>query len=51
MAGENVLIQARHAAGLSQAALASRAGTPRPTLSTYERDRTSPPLCRPLPGS
>lgn len=44
MATENVLTQARHAAGLSQAALASRAGTSRPTLSAYEHDRTSPTL-------
>lgn len=44
MAAENVLIQARVAAGLSQAALASQAGTSRPTLSAYENDRTSPTL-------
>lgn len=40
----NVLEQARDAAGLSQAALAERAGTSRPTLSAYERGRKSPTL-------
>ena len=44
MASQNVLEQARHAAGLSQAALAKRAGTSRPTLSAYERGRKSPTL-------
>lgn len=39
-----MLTQARVAAGLSQAALASRAGTSRPTLSAYENGRTSPTL-------
>lgn len=40
----NVLEQARHAAHLSQGDLARRAGTSRPTLSAYERGRTSPTL-------
>lgn len=44
MAVGNVVEQARVAAGLSQAALARRAGTSRPTLSAYERDRKSPTL-------
>lgn len=44
MASENVLEQAREAAGLSQAALAKRAGTSRPTLSAYEHGRKSPTL-------
>lgn len=39
-----MLAQARLAAGLSQAALASRAGTSRPTLSAYEHGRTSPTM-------
>jgi transcriptional regulator with XRE-family HTH domain len=40
----NVLEQARGAAGMSQAALAERAGTSRPTLSAYEHGRKSPTL-------
>lgn len=44
MAVENLLEQARVAAGLSQAALASRGGTSRPTLSAYEHGRKSPSL-------
>lgn len=44
MAVGNLLEQARTAAGLSQAALAERAGTSRPTLSAYERGRKSPTL-------
>jgi transcriptional regulator with XRE-family HTH domain len=40
----NVIEEARLAAGLSQAALALRAGTSRPTLSAYEHDRKSPTL-------
>ena len=40
----NLLEQAREEAGLSQAALARRAGTSRPTLSAYEHDRKSPTL-------
>lgn len=40
----NLLEQAREAAGLSQDALAHRAGTSRPTLSAYEHDRKSPTL-------
>ena len=44
MASQNVLQGAREAAGLSQAALAERAGTSRPTLSAYEHGRKSPTL-------
>lgn len=39
-----LLIQARHAAGLSQAAMATAAGTARPNLSAYEHGRISPTL-------
>jgi transcriptional regulator with XRE-family HTH domain len=39
-----MLVRAREAAGLSQAALALRAGTSRPALSAYERDRKSPTM-------
>lgn len=44
MAARNLLEQAREDAGLSQAALAARAGTSRTTLSAYEHDRKSPTL-------
>lgn len=44
MVAPNVIEQAREAAGLSQAALARRAGTSRPTLSAYEHERKSPTL-------
>jgi transcriptional regulator with XRE-family HTH domain len=44
MSARNVLEQARQAAGLSQAALAGRAATSRPTLSAYEHGRKSPTL-------
>lgn len=44
MSRGNFLEQAREAAGLSQAALAHRAGTSRSTLSAYENDRKSPTL-------
>ncbi len=44
MVERNLLQQAREAAGLSQAALATRAGTSRPTLSAYEHGRKSPTL-------
>jgi transcriptional regulator with XRE-family HTH domain len=44
MAVRNLFEQARTAAGLSQAALAARAGTSRPTLSAYEHGRKSPTL-------
>ena len=44
VAVENVLERARRAEGLSQAVLAERAGTSRPTLSAYERGRKSPTL-------
>lgn len=44
MAVEHLLVRAREAAGLSQAALAKAAGTSRPTLSAYEHGRKSPTL-------
>ena len=44
MSTENLLVQARQAAGLSQASLAKLAGTSRPTLSAYEHGRKSPTL-------
>jgi transcriptional regulator with XRE-family HTH domain len=44
MTSGNLLEHARNAAGLSQAALAGRAGTSRPTLSAYEHGRKSPTL-------
>src|SRR5680860_685462 len=44
MLTQNLLERAREAAGLSQAALAKRAGTSRPTLSAYEHGRKSPTL-------
>lgn len=44
MSTGSLLEQARTGAGLSQAALAERAGTSRPTLSAYERERKSPTL-------
>ena len=44
MTVKNLLEQAREAAGLSQAALATLGGTSRPTLSAYERGRKSPTL-------
>ncbi|WP_123815447.1 helix-turn-helix transcriptional regulator [Myceligenerans xiligouense] len=40
----NLLQEARVAAGLSQAALAARAGTSRTTLSAYEHGRKTPAL-------
>jgi transcriptional regulator with XRE-family HTH domain len=39
-----LIADARHAAGLSQDQLAARAGTSRPTLSSYEHGRRSPTL-------
>lgn len=42
MGSGNVLEAAREAVCLSQAALALRAGSSRPTLSAYENDRKSP---------
>jgi transcriptional regulator with XRE-family HTH domain len=39
-----LLERVRHEAGLSQADLAARAGTSRPTLSAYERGHKSPTL-------
>lgn len=44
MASHDVLQRARRAAGLSQAALAIKAGTSRTTLSAYEHGRKSPTL-------
>lgn len=44
MVAANVLVQAREAAGLSQAQLAERSGTSRPTLSAYENGHKSPTL-------
>lgn len=44
MASLDVLKHARQAAGLSQAALAAKAGTSRTTLSAYEHGRKSPTL-------
>jgi len=44
MEGQNILGRARQRAGLSQADLAQRSGTSRPTLSAYEHDRKSPTL-------
>jgi transcriptional regulator with XRE-family HTH domain len=44
VSAEHLLLQARHAAGLSQASLAELAGTSRPTLSAYEHGRKSPTL-------
>lgn len=43
MAGE-IIEEARHRAGLTQAELAELAGTSRPTLSAYESGRKSPTL-------
>lgn len=44
MTAKHLLLRAREAAGLSQGALAARAGTSRPTLSAYEHGRKSPTL-------
>lgn len=44
MGAERLLVQAREAADLSQAALAEAAGTSRSTLSAYEHGRKSPTL-------
>ncbi|WP_375002117.1 helix-turn-helix transcriptional regulator [Aeromicrobium sp. CTD01-1L150] len=44
MDAELLLVKARRAAGMSQAALARRVGTSRPTLSAYEHGRKSPTL-------
>ncbi|MDQ4039924.1 MAG: helix-turn-helix domain-containing protein [Actinomycetota bacterium] len=41
---EQILSEARRRAGLSQDELAERAGTSRPTLSSYENGRRSPTL-------
>jgi len=40
----DLVLRARTSAGMSQAELASRAGTSRPTLSAYEHGRKSPTL-------
>ena len=44
MSVEQLLVQAREAAGLTQGAMAAVAGTSRPTLSAYEHGRKSPTL-------
>lgn len=44
MTAPSFLEAARRAAGLTQAALAARSGTSRPTLSAYENGRKSPTL-------
>jgi transcriptional regulator with XRE-family HTH domain len=44
MVEPNLIRQARAAAALSQAVLALRSGTSRPTLSAYERGRKAPTL-------
>ena len=44
MGPNELLIEARHAAELSQQELAARARTSRPTLSAYEHGRKSPTL-------
>lgn len=44
MSGGSLLVYARRAAGLTQEALARRAGTSQPTLSMYERGTKSPSL-------
>jgi len=44
MTSGQLLAEARHAAGLSQDELAARAGTSRPTLSSYEHGHRSPTL-------
>ena len=44
MADDGLLARVRRAAGLSQAELARRAGTSRPTVSAYEHGRKSPSL-------
>lgn len=44
MRAEQLLVQAREQAGMSQSSLAEAAGTSRSTLSAYERGRKSPTL-------
>jgi transcriptional regulator with XRE-family HTH domain len=44
MGSESLFVDARRSSGLSQGALAARAGTSRPTLSAYEHGRKSPSL-------
>ena len=44
MDGARIILDARHASGLSQRELAERAGTSQATLSTYERGLKSPSL-------
>lgn len=44
MAEHSIFEAARREAGLTQAALAARSGTSRPTLSAYENGRKSPSL-------
>jgi hypothetical protein len=43
-AAAGLLMRARHAAGLTQAALAERAGVPQTMISAYERDLRQPTL-------
>lgn len=43
-AAAGLLLRARQKAGLSQAALAERAGVPQTMISAYERDRRQPTL-------
>lgn len=40
--GARLLVEARHAAGLSQAALARKAGVPRSVLNAYEHGKRQP---------
>ena len=42
MKSSDLLVEAREAAGLSQAALARRAGIPRSVLNAYERGKRQP---------
>jgi transcriptional regulator with XRE-family HTH domain len=44
MRAGTILREARHRAGLSQRALAARAGVPQPAISRIERDHVSPRL-------
>jgi transcriptional regulator with XRE-family HTH domain len=44
MGPADIIVEARHTAGLSQEELAKRAGTSRPTLSSYEHGHRSPTL-------
>jgi transcriptional regulator with XRE-family HTH domain len=44
MRGGDLIREARHRAGLSQAQLAERAGTTQPGIARWESNRTSPSL-------